>query len=31
MKERQYGLDLYRIMAMLMITALHINFQHCTY
>lgn len=29
MKERQYGLDLYRIMAMLMITALHINFQHC--
>lgn len=29
MKERSYGLDLYRIMAMLMITALHVNYQHC--
>jgi surface polysaccharide O-acyltransferase-like enzyme len=26
MKERWYGLDIYRIMAMVMITALHINF-----
>ena len=26
--ERNYGLDLFRIMAMLMITVLHVNFQH---
>ncbi len=29
MKERVVGLDIYRILAMLMITALHINYQHC--
>ena len=29
MKERAVGLDIYRILAMLMITALHINYQHC--
>ena len=25
--ERNYGLDLYRLLAMLMITALHVNYQ----
>lgn len=29
MKERFLGLDLYRVLAILMITILHVNYQHC--
>lgn len=29
MKERLFGLDLYRVLAILMITILHVNYQHC--
>lgn len=29
MRERLYGLDLYRSLAILMITVLHVNWQHC--